>query len=131
MHCMKETLEAVRPIAATMPGLNLLVLHGSRARGQAREASDWDFAYLAGPEFDPVTLLPQLVEALRSNRIDLADLGKASALLRYRAAADGIAVFEGAPGTFERFRLDAITAWCEMEPVLRSAYDEQLARLAR
>ena len=36
----------------------LLVLFGSRARGEARHGSDWDFGYLADKRFDPLDLLP-------------------------------------------------------------------------
>lgn len=43
----RQTLPvAIAELAATMPGLGLLVLHGSRARGDAHQRSDWDFAYL-------------------------------------------------------------------------------------
>ena len=37
--------------------LRLLVLHGSRARGDARPDSDWYLGYLAEPGFDPDGLL--------------------------------------------------------------------------
>jgi predicted nucleotidyltransferase len=42
----------MQAVARGHAGLELLVLHGSRARGDAREDSDWDFAYLAAAEFD-------------------------------------------------------------------------------
>jgi predicted nucleotidyltransferase len=46
----------VRAVAEATRGMTLLVLHGSRARGDAREGSDWDFAYLAGAEMDELAL---------------------------------------------------------------------------
>lgn len=112
-------------------GLRLLVLHGSRARGTAHGLSDWDFAYLSDPDFDPDALLARLSEELASDSIDLADLSRASGLLRFKAASDGFLLFEREPGLFDRFRLDAITAWCDMEPILGRAYEAQLTRLAR
>ncbi len=128
---MREQLEAARRIATAAPHLRLLVLHGSRARATAHARSDWDFAYLADAGFDPDALMAALVEALHTDQLDLADLDRASGLLRYRVAADGLAVFERSPGLFTQFRLDAVDAWCDMEPVLRVAYDERLEQLAR
>ncbi len=128
---MTPSLGAASAIAATFPALELLVLHGSRARGDAHEASDWDFAFQAGPDFDPDALLARLAEALHANHIDLADLDRASALLRHKAAGDGVVVFERTPEVFKRFQIEAITAWSDMEAVLRAEYESMLARLPR
>ena len=43
---------AIAELAKGMSGLRLLVLHGSRARDDARKDSDWDFGYLADEGFD-------------------------------------------------------------------------------
>lgn len=106
----------------SMPGLHLLVLYGSRARGQARPESDWDFGYEADAGFDADGLLALLAEGLNADRIDLVDLDRVGALLRHRVAQDGRVVFERTPGRFERFWLDAVHAWCELEPVLTPLY---------
>lgn len=113
-------------IASKAPGLRLLVLHGSRARGTHRPDSDWDFAYLADESFDADDLLARLGEALGSNNIDLADLSRASGLLRFKAASEGQAVHEAQLGQFDAFRLAAAAAWCDMEPVLRRAFEARL-----
>jgi predicted nucleotidyltransferase len=72
-------------------GVDLLVLFGSRARGEERSDSDWDLAYRVAQgtseSFDPDALLADLVGALGSDRIDLVDLSHGSALLRFRIAA--------------------------------------------
>lgn len=116
-------------VASQAAGLRLLVLHGSRARGDHRPDSDWDFAYLADSSFDPDRLLAQLTETLGSNAIDLADLSRASGLLRFKAASEGRAVHESHPREFETFRLSAAAAWCDMEPVMRRAVDARLENL--
>lgn len=113
-------------MAATVTGLQLLVLHGSRARDTHRPDSDWDFAYLADASFDADELLGRLSEALGSNDVDLADLSRASGLLRFKVASEGRAVYEAEPRQFNSFRLAAATAWCDMEPVLRVAFDTRL-----
>lgn len=117
-------------IAAGATGLRLLVLHGSRARGDHRTDSDWDFGYLAHSAFDPDSFIAILSASL-GDAIDLADLSRASALLRFKAAADGMLLYESEPGTWDGFRLEAVAAWCDMEPVLTRAYDAELSRLAR
>lgn len=107
------------------------MLHGSRARGDHRAESDWDFGYLADPGFDPGGLLVDLVRETGSDKVDLADLARASAQLRYRAAADARVLFEREPETFASFWFDAVSYWCDMQGVLRAEYDATLARVSR
>lgn len=126
-----EDLRTVAQLASRQPELELLVLHGSRSRGEAHELSDWDFAYLGGPGFDPDSLLSELSTALRADRIDLVDLGRVGALLRHRVARDGVCLFERRPKTFERFRVEAATTWCDLAPVLEPEYERVLERLHR
>lgn len=115
--------------AARAPGLELLVLFGSRARGDARPASDWDFAYEADARFDPQAFAAALVLALGTEQVDLVDLARAGALLRFRVARDGSVVAEARPALFRAFWLAAVAFWCDVEPVLRAAYERSLARL--
>lgn len=109
-------------LAASATGLQMLVLHGSRARNDAHAQSDWDFAYEADSGFDPDALLAALADALRVDRIDLVDLDRAGALLRHRVARDGMVVFERTPGRFDRFWLNAVDTWCDLAPVLEPLY---------
>ena len=127
---MRDDLIArVRGLAAARPGLELLVLYGSRARGDVRPGSDWDFGYLAGAGFDPDGLLADLVLALEADAVDLVDLARASGQLRYRAAADARVIFEPVPGTFDGFWFEAVSYWCDMQDIIRREYDAALARL--
>jgi predicted nucleotidyltransferase len=118
----QEHIGALRELVAGLAGLRVLVLHGSRARGDGHERSDWDFGYLATREFDADGLIALLADHLRADRIDLVDLDRAGALLRYRAARDGIVVFEREARGFERFWLEAVDTWCDLAPVLEPAY---------
>ncbi len=115
--------------AADLPGVRLLVLHGSRGRGDAGPRSDWDFAYLADQRLDPTELLAKLTVAVGTDAVDLADLSTASALLRFRAARDGVALLERPPGAFLQFRLEAVRFWCDAGPVIRTAQADVLAAL--
>ncbi len=105
------------------------MLFGSRARREAQPSSDWDFGYLATAELDVEALVVELVEVVGSDRVDLANLGRASGLLRYRVAQHGQLVYEARPGLDERFRLEAAQFWCEAGPVLQRGYDQVLAEL--
>ena len=109
---------ALQPI----PGLTLLVVFGSRARGEASADSDWDLGFLGEAELDHGLLMEVVTRAVGTDRVDLVDLSRATALLRFRAARDGVPVFEHAPGRFIDYQEDATLAWCDLEPVLRRAY---------
>lgn len=112
----------IRLIAARHDELLVLVLFGSRARGEAHEHSDWDFGYLAGDRFRPEVLFRELNELLHTDRIDLVDLRRSGGLLRFRAARDGVPLFERRTGDFDRFALDAVSFWCDAAPVIDRAY---------
>lgn len=125
------TAERIREIAAGQTGLRLAVLFGSRARGDATDRSDWDIGYLADARFDRERFLADLIAALGTEQIDLVDLERAGGLVRFRAARDGIALFEHAPDAFARFWLDAVSFWCDMGPIIRAGYEDILAELSR
>ena len=118
-------------VATRAPGLVLLVLYGSRARGDMHAGSDWDFGYIANSTFDPDRLLSHLVAALRTDAVDVADLTRAGGLLRFRAARDGRPVFEARPEVFARFWLDAVSFWCDVAPLVERGYEAILAELPR
>ncbi|MEY4583025.1 MAG: hypothetical protein RL701_7728 [Pseudomonadota bacterium] len=104
-------------------------MHGSRARADHRADSDWDFVYLASPELEVPLLFADLAIALGSDEIDLADLAAVGGLIRYRAARDGVVIFESEPGHFERFWFDAVSFWCDASPVLLAGYKAVLEGL--
>lgn len=119
----------IREAASRMPALDLLVLHGSRARGDAHSASDWDFAYIARTSFRPEDLMVDLSGIVATDAVDLVDLERASGLLRFRAARDGVSLCERVPGAFDRFRFEAVRFWCDAGPTLEQSYAAVLARL--
>jgi predicted nucleotidyltransferase len=113
-----------------LPGLELLVLYGSRAREDALdEHSDWDFAYLATEPFDELELRARLSSALHTDAVDVTDLARSGGLLRYQVARDGVAVFERSPGAFERFAYPAVLFWLDARHVLEAAHEAILESL--
>ncbi|HEY2764400.1 MAG TPA: nucleotidyltransferase domain-containing protein [Pseudonocardiaceae bacterium] len=109
--------------------LRLTVLHGSRARTDGTEGSDWDIGVVADNPPDLPTLSATLTELLGTDEVDVVDLSRTSALLRYRAARDGIPLLERPSGEFQRFQLEAVQFWCDTETVIRSAHDDVPAAL--
>jgi predicted nucleotidyltransferase len=126
---MSATSDELSAAARVAPHLRLLVLHGSQARGTAHERSDWDFAYLGDDGLDADGLLTALIDISRTDHVDALDLARAGALIRHRVARDGVLVYEATTGLFERFRLEAIHQWCDLEPVLTPIYERALRAL--
>ena len=124
-------LGVIRRVADGRPGLELLVLFGSRARGDTTARSDWDLGYLADEAFDAQALLADLAVSLATDRVDLVDLARAGAQLRFRAARDGVPVHAADAEAFRRFWLEAVSFWCEAGPTIRAGYGEVLADLER
>lgn len=112
------------------PALRVLVLLGSRATGTAHDASDWDLGYLTEGDLDLGTLIADLSSALGTDHVDIVDLAGASAVLRRDAAMDGRLLAEPVPGAFVDFQVEAMTFWCDVEPVLREAHADVLRALA-
>ena len=119
-------LEALRKALRAVSGLELLVLYGSRARGEESAASDWDFGYL-GSNVDPAALYDRISQVLRTNAVDLVDLSTASGLLRFQAARDGIPLVETSTELFAGFAIRAALHWYDVEPIVRRAHDDLLA----
>lgn len=123
--------ESVRPIAQGTPGLELLLLSGSRGREDASPVSDWDFGYLGTRALDVDRLRAELTLKLGTERVDLVDLDRAGGFLRYRAARDGVVIYESREGVFQSFWLEAVRFWCEAGSVLEAGYASILAGLGR
>ena len=124
-----DLVTSLRALAQGTAGLELLVVHGSRARGEASTASDWDFGFVGA--VDLLSLTSAIGSLVESDRVDMADLDRAGALLRYRVARDGVLVFERHAGAFDTFWMDAVRFYCDAQPVLDAGWDGVLATLPR
>ncbi len=124
-----DRFDAVVDVARRCRGLELLILHGSRARGDWVPGSDWDFGYVADPEFDPAAVLAALRAAIDPERADLIDLDGATDLERFAAARDGRPLFERDAGAFARFWTAAVAAWNEIEPTAAAEHEPFLRGL--
>ena len=125
----EDLLKAVAAAAGATVGLDLLILYGSRARGDAGLLADWDFGYLADEATDVPGLMAALVEVLGGDHVDLVDLDRATGLLRFKSSCDGVLMHEAESGLFDRYRLDAARFWCENASVFEQGYEETLEAL--
>ncbi len=90
-------------------GVELVLLFGSRARGDSGPGSDYDVGILFLPR-RPKGLkeLAEVREALGGgDQLDLVCLNTADPLLLRLAAEEGVAQYEEYPGAVEEFRLRA------------------------
>jgi predicted nucleotidyltransferase len=97
--------------------LDLAILFGSRAVGEIHAESDTDVGVLVAEHgiLSPAKLLDlqyRLSQVIKPGQIDLADLERASGLLKHIACEKGILLYEAQPGTFARYR---VRAWNQFQ----------------
>lgn len=110
-----------------VPYLKLLVLFGSRARGDHQPSSDWDFALLFDEElrqeyevgggwncYRSWTILQKLLD-LGDDEMDWIDLKNASAITAHCIAQDGLVLYESSEDCFETFRQTALKSKAELK----------------
>lgn len=96
-----------------LPEVQMVVLFGSRAKGQERAKSDWDIGVLARvgcyEGFAQFKLQSELSEILSIpfDRIDLVNLRYCSPLLGFAIARDGKVLYQETSITFTRFQVKA------------------------
>lgn len=113
-------------------GVELLYLFGSQARGEALPMSDVDFAVLFAREVPASDhakrqelLIVELMGILRRDDVDVVLLDRASALMRHRAATEGLVVFEARPSLHAEFLVRALREYDDTRS-LREALAESL-----
>ncbi len=111
----EDLVAAVPAILEQAPYIRLLVLFGSRARGDASRSSDWDFAFLCneaqraeyekgGFSFLRVWGIIQRIYHLGDEQIDVIEMKDCSDLLAHYIAKEGKVLYERSPGIFESFK---------------------------
>lgn len=117
-------------LRARLPGLVLVVLHGSCARGDARADSDVDVAVLAEAAIDPPTLfdLQAELESPLGSAVDLVDLWTADDVLRVQVIEHGTVLFERSRNERERFEMLALARYARLNEERAGIVDDVLRR---
>jgi len=113
---MAELQASALQLLERIPYLKMLVLFGSRARGDFHTESDWDFAALYDENirqqritenvwncFEVPSLIAQYFD-IPDDKIDVVELNRASCLISHFVARDGQLLYEREAGEFAQFR---------------------------
>jgi len=79
------------------------LLFGSRVSGRVHSGSDIDLGVLFDSPVDLVGITNRVTALLRTDRVDLVDLRRASPLLAFSAARQSILLYEKSAGLFNQF----------------------------
>ena len=111
-----DIASAVDLLRARVPGLVLVLLHGSRARGDGRADSDVDIAVLADAAIDPMTLLDlqASLEPHLEAPLDLVDLTAADDVLRVQVIEHAQVLFERTSAERDRFEMTALARYARL-----------------
>jgi uncharacterized protein len=131
MKLKTPTLEELKVLSQKLPEkipyLKMLILFGSRARGDTHAKSDWDFAALYDEEILKtiagdnrlfcleVSLILGKLYQINPDTIDVVELNNCSWLIAHFIARDGILLYEKDRSGFEYFKLTSLRSKLELK----------------
>jgi predicted nucleotidyltransferase len=141
MKLKTPTLEELKVLSQQLPEkipyLKILIIFGSRARGDNHAKSDWDFAALYDEEirensckdrgfawFEVPGILGDAF-SINSDEIDIVELNHCSPLIAHFIARDGILLYETELGQFEAFKQKYLMTDTQLE-VLRQKLRQKI-----
>ncbi len=124
-------MEQLRRVLSQSSGIRLAVLFGSFARGRERPDSDLDIAITPDRDVSLRWELELQVELERAchRRVDLIRLDRASTLLRWHVARDGLLLAARPAVEWMRFRAAAAGEHADFAPALAVAARQYRQRL--
>lgn len=107
--------------------LSLLLLFGSRAKGNERADSDFDIAYLSERKLDlmeEAKMICDLIEIFKSDKVDLTNIEKAPPLLMKHIFDDNKILFCADEKIYDTYRSYSLKRYMEAKPLfnLKSEY---------
>lgn len=128
---IKKLQKSLQKIPETMPYIKMIILFGSRARGDINDKSDWDFAILCDREIVAKTFKNKVsgwfaysvnlneIFDLKTERIDIIDLNSCSDFIAHYIARDGVLIYEKNEGEFEHFKQKKLKTEKEMKKAVK------------
>jgi uncharacterized protein len=141
--CLADLQQLALKIGDRLPYLKFLVLFGSRARGDAYERSDWDFAIFCDEEERKKVIADQeygflevhnAIEdcfAINGEYMDVVDVMRCSTLIAHYVARDGRLLYERDIGTFEQFCKQSLMSELELKILQRGLREKVEISLKR
>jgi len=119
----QELILLASQIPTKIPSLEMLIVFGSRARGNTHVNSDWDFAILYDQQqienrYLSLEVYDIVSDVLRiSDDIDVINLSSCSLLIAHAVARDGKVLYEKKSGLFESFQSKALLSENQLEVI--------------
>jgi uncharacterized protein len=125
-----ELARAVDLLRERIPGLVLVTLYGSHARGDAGPESDVDLAVLADGPIDLWTLLDLQADAATplGADVDLVDLWSADDVLRVQVIEHGRVLYERDADERARFEMHALSRYAHLNEERRAILEDVARR---
>lgn len=118
--------------------VELVYLLGSRAKGQAKPYSDYDFAILFDESLDKrarfeekLVAISFLTKLLASDKVDVIDLSDASPALRYEAISPRATIYAKSENTRVDFEQRSLAEYFDRLYYLKRHAQASLQRVAR
>lgn len=128
MDILKENqiLEELKLISQKFD-LSLLILFGSRAKGNFKENSDFDFAFFSKNTLDSYTyidLFNEIMFLLKNENIDLIDISKNHDVkLRNEIFQSGVLIYEKNISLFSDFKFKAWIDYIDFQKFTKNNYN--------
>ena len=126
---IRELHKLSSQISERIPYLKMLVLFGSRAIGNTKANSDWDFAVLCDEEkynsyikdnplatFAIPGILGEILK-INSDKVDIVELNHCSNLIAHFVARDGKVLYENQADEFNKFRQRVLLSNTEIKKI--------------
>jgi uncharacterized protein len=121
---------AIDVLRTRVPGIRVVWLYGSHARGDARADSDVDLALLADAPIglDELLTLQSDLAACVGTEVDLVDLWQADDVLRMQVIEHGRVLYERTSTDRARFEMQAASRYAHLNEERQEILDDVVRR---
>jgi len=125
-----DVAAATELVRERVPGLRVMWLYGSQARGDALPESDVDLALLADAPVAPLELLglQSDLAAVVGAEVDLVDMWTADDVFRVQVIEHGVVLFERTRSERARFEMQAASRYAFLNDERREILEDIVRR---